>query len=95
MIKILLQVKSKFLSEALKFYLTKGFNQNYEIFSQTSQPLAYDIVLYDQTSLKEGKPEDFSLSKKILIDNGLMDREILFIFIYILLYITNSQVSLP
>lgn len=82
MVKILIRIKNRLLTEALNFYLKKGLNQNYQVFTHADPDLDYDLILFDQTSLKEGRPEDFPLSKKILVDNGLMDQEILFLFIY-------------
>lgn len=86
MVKILLKIKSRLLTEVLNLYLNlylrRSLEQDFRVYTFYDPTFDYDLLLFDQVSLKECKPEDFPHSKKILIDPGLTDQEILFLFIY-------------
>lgn len=83
---ILLKLKNKLLLEALKEYLEKAINgkDQYRVLDATEVNSAdgCDVVIFDPTSLKEIEPNEFSGARKILIDTGLMEQEIIFYFLY-------------
>lgn len=86
MVRILLRLKNRLLLEALWDYLSKTLNGRAQIIvSDTVSPLDsgdIEVVILDPASLRETSPGDFPSSKKILLDTGLLDQEIIFYFLY-------------
>jgi DNA-binding CsgD family transcriptional regulator len=76
--RILISFKNQILAQALKTYLSSILEG--EIDTSPMLGFSYDIILFDKNTLKEFSPESFQGAKKILIDDGMMENEVLFYF---------------
>lgn len=82
MINLLVQLKNRILSEALRVYLLNNSFEDLsiDVFPQPNK--VYDIVVFDKTSLKTLPPEAFNSAKKLLFDDDSLEQETLFLVLY-------------
>lgn len=83
-LNLLFRIKNKLLADGLKFYIESSvlkdkFELQIDLIPQESRN--YEIVVFDKSGLKESKPEEFS-SKKLLLDDGSLEEETIFLFLY-------------
>ncbi len=83
---LLINVKHKLLAESFSFFLTNSqvLKNKFELRVDITpkEQKVYDLIIFDKSALRECKPEEFSVSKKLLLDDGLLEEETIFLFLY-------------
>ncbi|MCX8042287.1 MAG: response regulator transcription factor [Thermodesulfobacteriaceae bacterium] len=103
-LNLLIKIKNQLLAEAFLFYLSNSQSLKnkfeFQIDLKPQNERIYEIVIFDKSTLRESKPEeskteDYFSSKKLLLDDGSLEEEIVFLFLYYRLSgVLSSDISL-
>lgn len=80
--RILISFKTKLITEAFYQFFVEKLKPNWEIDIKPKAGKNYEIIIFDKNSLKELPQEAYPESKKLLLDDGASESEIIFLFLY-------------
>jgi len=80
--KVLISFKNKLIAEVFYQFFVEKLKPNWEIDIKPEGRKNYDIIIFDKNSLKELPQEAYPESKKLLLDDGASESEIIFLLLY-------------